>query len=228
MIGSANATFIGRIRDFILFLLFFALSAYLLTGNAFCQVRTPCLKKDARGRWRMERGGNLGCVQYTKSEFRQVVDRLTQLEAFKVKLQATCDRRKEKLKALDENWKKSQLNWSAQSRVLGNLVAYNQKEAKTWRDAFYELKKQKVPSRPWHEHPALWFTVGVVATVGIIGVTAVIINALQPRTAASANPLMAAPSIRLRNSYRPSLNIRRRGRVFFAPPPQAVILHRTR
>lgn len=186
-------------KPIFLFVLMFAigLGVVLLPGAGHCQTKIPCLEKNSRGQWRINKKAS--CVQYQSAQFRQVVDRLTQLETFKAKLQKTCDKARESYKALDKNWKRAELRWDRQTKIYGNLLAYNQKEATTWRKAFYELKKQKVPPKSWTESPWLWFGVGVATTIAITVGTALIINAVnQPRLSVNQSPIMVpryAPSM---------------------------------
>jgi hypothetical protein len=78
---------------------------------------------------------------------------------------------------LDKSWKRSSANWDRQVKIYNTLISYNQKEAQTWRKAFFDLQKKKAPKTSWTQSPVLWFSVGVVAAVGVTVAVALAINA---------------------------------------------------
>lgn len=166
-----------RMWDRFLLVVLLVMGGFFFANECDAQVKIPCLEKNSQGRWRIDK--KKSCVQYQNAQFKQVVDRLTQLETFKAKLQKTCDKARASYKNLDQNWKRAELRWDRQTKIYGNLLEYNQKEAKTWRDAFYKLKKQKIPPKSWTESPWLWFGVGVATTIAITVGTALIINAIN-------------------------------------------------
>jgi hypothetical protein len=161
-----------------------------LTGLA--QTKVPCVNvvKDSRGRPRAKLDKKQECVQYTVPQFRKVVDRLTQLRSYKKEILPACKRSNEELKRLDKSWQKAQVRWDRQVKHYGNLIGYNQKEAQEWRKAFYKLKGQKIPPRPFYDTPAFWVGVGVFATVAIVAGTAVIIHVTRPNVSTSTKALV--------------------------------------
>ena len=157
---------------------------------ADAQVKTPCFKQDSRGRWKPT--ASKDCVMYTLKQFRSVVDRLAQLEHYKKQYEPACELAKKEHGRLDLNWKRASGRWGRQVKHYGNLIMYNQKEAKTWRDAFYKLKDQKVPPKSWTQSPWLWFGVGVGVTVAVVVGTVAAVNALQTQPSTNTSPLLVA------------------------------------
>jgi len=150
------------------------------------QTTTPCMVFE-NGQWqpinkKLKRKKDIKgepdtCVQYTKEAYKPVVDRLVQLDHLKKNTLPLLRSKARKLETLDQNWKLSQSNWKQQTTAYNDLIKYNQQEAKTWREAFLELQKQKAPKDSWTKSPVLWFTIGIVSATALTVVVVMAINA---------------------------------------------------
>lgn len=133
---------------------------------AFAQLQVPCLEQNAKKEWVMVEGSE--CSQYNKAQQLELTERLLRLEHYMKTLEPSWQLMEKNYKRMDELWKQSEQNWQKQREQYQGITEIQQKEATTWRTAFYELEKRKNPQQHWYQHPALWFTVGAVVTVGVI------------------------------------------------------------
>lgn len=157
-------------------------------STAKAQTKIPCIERNQKGRWGILEDST--CIQYTVAEYKEVVDRLKQLEHYKNTVEPSCLIERVQNKRLALSFAASEKTYKEQGETYVKMLSLQQAETVEWRNQYYRLQRQKIPERSWVEHPALWFTVGVVATLGIVVGSVALFNALKPATNTNTSPLL--------------------------------------
>lgn len=173
------------------------IDACSLASMAYAQQKIPCVERNHKGRWKMQ---DSFCIQYTVKEYKEVVDRLKQLEHYKFHVEPACLIEKKERTRLTESFLSSSNSWKNQEASYLTLIGLAKKGEAEWRDQFYKLKKMKAPEKSWTEHPALWFTIGITTAILIAVGTAYIYNAFKPATTTASPLRVPSPMFQVRGS----------------------------
>ena len=158
-------------------LLALCLDVFFVVSQAYAQSKTPCVERDSKGRWKLK---DSFCIQYEGPEYKEVVDRLKQLEHYKLHLEPACNLQKTEHKRLALSFDKSQENWKQQEKSYVELIKLARKGESEWRDQFYKLQKQKAPDKSWTEHPAFWYSLGIATVIALVAGSVALLNAIRP------------------------------------------------
>lgn len=143
----------------------------LTARGADAQVIRPCVLQ-VEGGWKLKKAEM--CVQYTEAEQRAIEARLHASLHMETKVVPLLQERVRVGEAVIAAYEKARAEWGAQEKRMHSLLALETERADKWRTAL--AKSEEVRSRgvAWHQHPAVWFTVGAtIATVVAVAIVAV-------------------------------------------------------
>jgi len=158
----------------------FLLLVWLIPAFVAAKTATPCVVKK-NGRWRVVR--DKSCVQFSRADMVTYNKQLLRLRYYLKKYEPACESQKKNYKRLDFVWKRSDAVWKEQKKTYTQLIKVHMDQGKVWRDAFFKLKKQKVPQPHWTKSPVLWVSVGIV-----VGVATTVAVTVAVQSASHSSP----------------------------------------